>query len=73
MEEKKSSKGKSIIIGVLLIIIVLMVGTFYYLYTNQDKIFEKCPCRETRFDEKVIEKNDSSKEKEEVNKNKWYR
>lgn len=60
---------KNIVIALLLIIIILMGGTFYYLYTNQDKIFEKCNCPKTKCDEQVTEKKDSVKEQEETNKN----
>ena len=60
---------KNIVIALLSIIIILMGGTFYYLYTNQDKIFEKCNCPKTKCDEQVTEKKDSVKEQEETNKN----
>lgn len=35
---------KNIVIAILLIVIVLMSGTFYHLYKNQDKIINKCTC-----------------------------
>ena len=38
---------KNIVIVILLIAIVIMGGTFYYLFTNQDKIFDKCNCPKT--------------------------
>ena len=38
---------KNIVIAILLIAIVIMGGTFYYLFTNQDKIFDKCNCPKT--------------------------
>ena len=39
---------KNIVIALLLIIIILMGGTFYYLYTNQDKICDKCEVKEEK-------------------------
>ena len=35
---------KNIVITILLIVVIMMGGTFFYLYTNQDKIFKKCDC-----------------------------
>lgn len=49
---------KNILIAVLFIIIVLMGGTFFYLYTNQDKIFDKCP---------IEERKENEEKKEEIN------
>ncbi|MBR3229357.1 MAG: hypothetical protein IKF91_00865 [Bacilli bacterium] len=60
---------KNIVIAILLIAVVLMGGTFYYLYTNQDKILNKCNCPKSKCDEKAVEKNDNTKIEEEANIN----
>ena len=39
---------KNIVITILLIVVILMGGTFFYLYTNQDKIFKKCEVEDTK-------------------------
>ena len=55
---------KNIVIALLLIIIILMGGTFYYLYTNQDKIFDKCPVensKENEINENIVEKENVKK------------
>ena len=55
---------KNIVIALLLIIIILMGGTFYYLYTNQDKIFDKCSVEELKEDkENSVEKKENTFER----------
>lgn len=52
---------KNIVIVILSIIIILMGGTTFYLYTNQDKIFEKCPVEEVKEDkESNVEKKENT-------------
>ena len=52
---EESGKGKSIIIVVLVLIILIMGGAFYYLFTNKDKIFEKCSCPEKKCAGQTVE------------------
>ena len=70
---EKSGKGKSIIIVVLVLIILIMGGAFYYLFTNKDKIFEKCSCPEKKCSGQTIdnsEKNGSAEESKTSNDDK---
>ena len=51
---------KNIVIAILLIIVILMGGTTFYLYTNKEKIFDKCPVEEAK---------DNTENKEQIEKN----
>lgn len=40
---KKGDMGKNIVIVILLLVICILSGAFYYLYAHRDNIFNKCP------------------------------
>ena len=56
---------KNIVIAILLITTILMGGTSFYLYTNKDKIIDKCPEENS----KENEINENTGEKENIKKN----
>ncbi|MBR2588331.1 MAG: hypothetical protein IKD77_03885 [Bacilli bacterium] len=48
---------KNIVIGVLILIIIIMGGTLYYLYSNKDSISKDCPVVENKEEQTSITGN----------------